>query len=639
MQRPEQHITDSKGKALLREVFAGLGWAVNPTEEDYGRDFEVEIFRDGKSTGMTFYVQLNSSGEPKYSAGGDFASVSLEMPNARYLALEMRQPILVIQADVAKGRLFWAAPQIDGRLLANIKNESDAESVTNRIPVDNELPGSVEQLITTLGIIHTVLSARWMTNIETRTFVAATSSIEDSDDLSQSLRDKSDALDLMRLQKLTAENRFEEARTGIFAVLSSPQSSVESKFFAIQVEEKNERLAAAAAGLSAADQGKIFGRAAEKMQELTRKGPPALKYFALVFRTAADFHGLVRTDWGLYLNWKIHHAQNDFWWTAELRTERAEIARHLTLKYRQFLRLVRFSERTTFQYVLPVAFLRIVDGAATLINRLEFEGFPEAASHIRDSVFEICKVSAAIAFSVGDEDSLARAVMSAGLLSRDRQAACVLWAFNEVEKIQNETARELARQSLEDQVHRLNGEELPDDRYKAPVERQIYENMAAAHGIDLSDPDDPFAEMVQVGINDLDPTRVLKECEHLFVTISRRGPGLIFYLVAQQLKLPTMGNKIIHCALHDYTGEEWTLDDTFKRFQERFCSKCPDKTPRPIGWQYTPEWQESENQKNKAFLATPMYPTRAPMPPPPPPPPHIWESTAEVESTETLGTS
>jgi hypothetical protein len=638
VERPEQHITDSKGKALLREVFAGLGWAVNPTEEDYGRDFEVEIFRNGKSTGMTFDVQLKSSEEPKYSAGGDFASVSLKTPNARYLALEMRQPILVIQADVAQGRLYWAAPQIDGRLLAIIKNESDAESVTIRIPADNELPGSVEQLITTLGIIQTVLSARWITDIETRAFVVATNVIENSEDLSQSLRDKSDALDLMRLQQLTGENRFEEARTGISAVLSSPQSSIESKFFAIQVEEKNERLAAAAAGLSAADQGKIFSRAAEKMQQLTRKGPPALKYSALLFHTAADFHGLVRTDWGLYLNWKIHQAQNDFWWTAGLRTQRAEIGRRLTLKYRQFLRLVRFSERTSYQQVLPVAFLRIVDGAAILINRLEFEGFPEAASHIRNSVFEICKVSAAIASSVGDEDLLAKAVMSAGLISRDRNDSCVLWAFAEVEKIQNEAVRQHARQSLDDQEHRLNGEELPDDRYKAPVERQVYENMAAAHGIDLSDPDDPFAEMVQVGINDLDPTRVLAECEHLFVTISRRGPGLIFYFVAQQLKLPTMGNKIIHCTLHGYTGEGWTLDDTFKRFQERFCSKCPDKISRPIGWQYTPEWQESENEKNRAFLATPMYPTRAPMPAPPPPPPDIWEST-EDESDETSGAS
>lgn len=623
---------------MVREIFAGLGWAVNPTEEDYGRDFEVEIFREGKSTGMTFSVQLKSSVDPSYSSRDDFASVSLEMPNARYLVSEMRQPVFVIQADVAEKRLFWAAPQIDSGLLAAIKNPETA-SCTIRVPTRNELSASVEELIETLGILETVLSARRILEVEPREFVAATASTIESAELSRSLRDKSDALDLKRLQVFTAEQRFDEARQGISAVLASPQSSVESKFFAIQVEEKNERLAAAVAGQSAADQGRIFVRAAEKMQVLTKQGPAALKYFALVFRAAADFFELVRADWGLYLNWKVQHAQEDFWWSAELRTHRAEIGRQIMCKYRQFLRLVALSERTTFQSVLPLAFLRIVDGAAILISRLELEGFPEAAAHLRESVFEVCKVSAAITTAYNDENSFVRAVMGAALLSRDREAECVRWAIQEAEKIQDETAREYAVQAISDQAHHLSGEELPGDKYRSPIERQIYENMAEAQGINLSDPDDPFAEMVNVGIDDLDPTRVLKECESLFVTLSPRGPGFIFHLVAQRLRLPTIGNKIVHCTRHGYTGEGWKLDDTFLRFQERFCSKCPDKTSRSPEWQYTDEWQQAEHEKNQAFLATPMYPTRAPMPPPPPPPPHVWESVAPGDSNEIPGTS
>jgi hypothetical protein len=42
-----------EGQIAPAQLFASLGWAVNELTEDYGRDFEVEVFR-GKSTGITF---------------------------------------------------------------------------------------------------------------------------------------------------------------------------------------------------------------------------------------------------------------------------------------------------------------------------------------------------------------------------------------------------------------------------------------------------------------------------------------------------------------------------------------------------------------------------------------------------------
>ena len=61
MKRPVQHETDAAGQRLLRAAFEGFGWVVNALENDYGADYEVEIFEDGLSTGATFNVQLKSS--------------------------------------------------------------------------------------------------------------------------------------------------------------------------------------------------------------------------------------------------------------------------------------------------------------------------------------------------------------------------------------------------------------------------------------------------------------------------------------------------------------------------------------------------------------------------------------------------
>jgi hypothetical protein len=119
--RPEQHQTDSQGKALLRSAFARLGWTVNEIGEDYGRDFEIEVFRNTQSTGISFSVQLKSSVAPAYSADGEFVSQELDRPNALYLAREIRHPVLLIVADVAQQRLFWAAPQTDTALLKGLR--------------------------------------------------------------------------------------------------------------------------------------------------------------------------------------------------------------------------------------------------------------------------------------------------------------------------------------------------------------------------------------------------------------------------------------------------------------------------------------------------------------------------------------
>jgi hypothetical protein len=46
MKRPEQHLIDSAGQRLLREVLEPLGWVVRDIQEqDYGIDFDVEVFK------------------------------------------------------------------------------------------------------------------------------------------------------------------------------------------------------------------------------------------------------------------------------------------------------------------------------------------------------------------------------------------------------------------------------------------------------------------------------------------------------------------------------------------------------------------------------------------------------------------
>jgi hypothetical protein len=96
--RPPQHVTNDQGEALLKTILAPLGLTATKIGmgEDYGRDYEIEIFRNGKSTGMLFNLQLKSSVSPSYSKDKKFVSVKLNTGNARYLAYELQAPTFVM---------------------------------------------------------------------------------------------------------------------------------------------------------------------------------------------------------------------------------------------------------------------------------------------------------------------------------------------------------------------------------------------------------------------------------------------------------------------------------------------------------------------------------------------------------------
>ena len=114
------------------------------------------------------------------------------------------------------------------------------------------------------------------------------------------------------------------------------------------------------------------------------------------------------------------------------------------------------------------------------------------------------------------------------------------------------------------------------------MEQQVYQNMASALGIDLSETEDIISQMVKLGIDDLDPTRVLRDCTHMFCTLSRQGHNFFHLILAQQLQLPTMGAKVLHCSLQ-YTRVGLLFEETYGRFRHDYSDKCPDRDENEVG--------------------------------------------------------
>jgi hypothetical protein len=560
---------------------ADQGWTATKIAEDYGRDFDVEVFSDHKTTGVAFSVQLKSSLAPDYSAGGEFISQELKRRHALLFAKEMQHPILLVIADVVGRRLFWAAPQIDLTLLAALNLQNGAKSYTIRVPVTNEVPSSKDRLIEALKNIKTMLAVRLLMNVTVPEFATAIRGHADPEALSENLRDKSDHLVIQKARDLARARDFESARTVIGSIISDARASTTAKFNALLQSEEIEFAAVTWSGAPQELLGKVALDTAIALQKLTRKGPAAFKLYALIARLAGEFNVFAIKDLGLYMNWRVHGQDGDILWQTQLVFERFAVTAQLIKKYNQFQRVSHYASASRYRPVILLALLRIATPVSLVLSRYELEGLREAAGTLRASAFRLCKFVAAVASELGDDNAAARSAIAAASLSQDPNGECFQWARAELARIEDEETRSFGNTIVEHRADRIRGGPLPEDPYQQATAKQIYENMASAFGIDMADPTDELAKMVRLGIDDLNIGRVLKNCEHLEVALKpMRG-------ISCGLRLPTMGPKRLRCALHGGAVAGLALDDVYGAFKAKHCDNCNDCVPRPADWSYS----------------------------------------------------
>jgi len=143
-----------------------------------------------------------------------------------------------------------------------------------------------------------------------------------------------------------------------------------------------------------------------------------------------------------------------------------------------------------------------------------------------------------------------------------------------------------ALKQLETDFENLSRDERP---MTIEDEQRLYRSMAEGLGIDLNDPNDDIAKIVNVGLQDLSPERVVKNCVHLFVSLGPCG------VPAQMLGLPTAGSKWVHCTKHKYAIMGLKLDTIYPMFAERHCAKCSDCKPHAAEWRWSREWQMQQD--------------------------------------------
>lgn len=343
MKRPEQHVTDTLGVAQMRACFENLGWTVNKIENDYGADYEVEVFENGQTTGIAFKLQLKSSRSTAYSSASDFIAEEINFANAVYMCREIRTPFLLLHADVESGRTFWSALQLDIAVQKALTTASSQKTITFRIPTTNSLPDTWKSLLDSVAQVETVLSLRALSAQPIPDFLSAIDGKVDKDQVSQDLRNKSDAVRLDRAREMMRSGSYDDARAKLTPVLRDENASIENRFWGWLTAEGVEMGAARSRNTLSRDKVNIHLAVTSQLRNLTRKGPPYLKFFALIAGTAAELYALAESDFGMHLNAQVNQKDGDPFWKAQLSFAQARSAQKIARKYNQCARLVGYS--------------------------------------------------------------------------------------------------------------------------------------------------------------------------------------------------------------------------------------------------------------------------------------------------------
>jgi hypothetical protein len=598
--KPEEHDIDRAGKRLLRAVLEKLGWILNDVQEDYAIDSNVQVFDGSHPTGAWFHVQLKSSRHSEYSNDRTFISQELSVDHARHYGLDMRQPVLVIHADVTAEKVYWYFPQLD-KNLATALNNTAAKSITVRVPTSQELPQSASDLLSGLDHAYLTLAKRELVSASTQSFGESLRHLPDQQKLARAFQEKNDVLKLERIRDFYGQQQFDEARSRAGIVIADPDSTVEVKFWAqIQLQAIDYR-ETVHAGKPQNELPKLALRHAKALQKLTRSGPNYLKFHALIVRHAAELEIMVHENLSLFMAIRQHFEMGgNPTMVLGLYARRSALTRQITIKYNRSLRLARYAANYGNRWALGRALTNIVNAIGAFLTVLRAEELREYEIAFARSALQICKLAVWISAETDDSEGIVIAILSALLTVHSEDSDAFRWAQETAQGIIDDAVRTDALLRIERAKKRWRGEKLPGD-YQGSTIWQVMQNIATGIGVDLTDENSPLVRELRIAARDNSPERVLVHCEHLLVAQGATGPTA--RKIQRLFAIDTAASKVIHCTLHNYHVEGRDLDIAYTEFKRVHCDSCPDAKPRPSDWHYDERARQTERTKYSGFVA------------------------------------
>lgn len=628
MKRPKQHQIDADAQKLFNLIISSEHSVRPQPIDDYGIDYEIEIFKDEQSTGFIFKVQLKGTEKPNYLNDGNQISFrGFEFEKAKYLIEEIEIPAVLVLVDTISKKIFWVAVQSNQSLIETFKKakETKQHTITIQVSTKNQLPDTWGELLAEMEKCAYLMALKRASRVPSKLYSEHIEYIDNIDQELLQLHKKIDISINHKLVSLIEDDKITHAKTLINELMENPERSVELKFNAILLTEQ-VFIRENRGNIDSLEKAKFDLWRANELTELCEINDAGeyLHHIAYGYSLSAKLFYLTITDFQLYVNRQIHQSDlsttdsfEQFWFNM-LTVERTKIANHLAetiTKLESYLSELISQNHWEF---FPDISTNISWSLLIFLVRLQGEKLIKEAEE-----FETWLVSL-IDFTFTISNRLKSTKQLGAIQNRLFTIYIRLIDISEHHpdkvSIYKDKAKDViksvkdknVRTRYEQQLKQFLSENKSADKVQTldwdTIEHHYRQQARALFNVDFSLLDDEIDEsdkryrdaqlawIIDLGIRDLNPTRILEKCQHLIYRYWEQG-GI--GTPAQILRLYSARMKRMGCIKHPEhtTPIAYSLDDLYSNFHEDFCKKCQDCLPQQQDWSYSEDWHKEQIKK------------------------------------------
>lgn len=595
MKRPIQHQIDTKAKRIFVNSLPTL-WVEREQGSDYGVDYELEIFKQEQSTGQIAKIQLKGTTNIKIKNG--IIKFKLELPNVNYLLNEIKIPTFLFIVDVNTKNIYWKNIKCSKTIRSdfNAALKKQRKSILIKIPETNTFDDKRELFPGEIDLANSKIAFDGFNNIDNKTFI---NFIEDSDSLEKCIIDSEIKLNLLygsKLFKILESGEYdkviEEAdkiistikgtNESIFNILYLRDFALEAILHSVELDEKQKYL--------------ISIENAQLFIKYLPRNNLSFKCYSLINYHTKHLEYLCWIEFGIYSNTLLYTEKEEYL-KLMANTRRNDIIIYIHRLYNHILKLLKFQLKTeSSNLLLAENIYRVVESLRRLVFRIVNEiGNEINNDNFLGHILTILDIGINISIlNKDDKNTLRGKLLKIDLLRVIDKKRSITYINNLMVSLKKNPDKSLFNmlKNIKDELLREQND------YKLTIDDEInhYKQMASGLGINLDDKEDDISKIINIGIKDLNPHRILKNCIHLFVQIDSFG------IPAQMMKLPTAGSKILHCTKHHYAIGSMELDFIYKSFEKEYCSKCKNRKPQKKGWEWNREWQIEQDKKYEELI-------------------------------------
>lgn len=601
MKRPSNHRIDNHAQKIF-ESKCPTNWSIQEPNEDYGIDYYIRVFEDddiGEATEIFFAVQLK--GVKRLKSNETHVLFSMKTDTLNFYLTKVSEPVFLVVVDTSLNKIYWLFLQkyINETLNIEKPNWKTQNTITLKIPKENNFKD-------TKIIEDCALNASPYCNL----LVNGIPDYELEFEVKNILNKPKDKL--IQLREHQSKIYDEETKIA-FDLINNENNLKDSKevFISIYNQTQHDKIhiishIKSIIGLlffyewsEESDRHELFNYIDEGLTLSKKHNFPYLEHYFYATQLEKTGH-ILQSEIPFIIQKTLIAEKNGMFSKFILEIEQSkleELNNSIIYIYSEFfdnmMKTLEEKEFYVFAELLNMLIRLHLHNISVIYNYTELKELLPAFNQIDKLISILSDVAEYL-----EEDILKYYVLDNRTLyyyyKKDDRCNEIVEEYMSIAKENNheyylERAKNL-KESLTVQIQIQKEIKHSDDEII-----KFYEELFKRDGINLDNPNDQIANILKIGLKDLNPERVLKNCIHLEIAFGSHG------LPAEVYGLLSAGSKILYCKFKGGI-EGIDLDAIYDDFKNEYCKDCPNLKKYAEDWKWSEEDSQERTPEFSEFL-------------------------------------